>query len=56
MTSAMGFAFGLLRRAREVFYVAFGFLFLIRLDPFRAREPVRVEAGAQVGTAERPAA
>ncbi len=53
MSSAMGFAFGLLRRAREVFYVALGFLFLIQLNPFREREPLRVDASAGVGTAER---
>jgi len=35
MTSAMGFSFGLLRRAREIFYVALGFLFLIQLNPLR---------------------
>ena len=37
MTSAMGFAFGLLRRAREIFYVTLGFVFLIQLDPFREK-------------------
>jgi uncharacterized protein (TIRG00374 family) len=38
MTSAMGFAFGLLRRAREIFYVTLGFIFLIQLNPFRERD------------------
>ncbi len=56
MSSAMGFAFGLLRRAREIFYVALGFLFLIQLNPFRERESVRVEASVPVRTAEGPIA
>jgi uncharacterized protein (TIRG00374 family) len=54
MSSAMGFAFGLLRRAREIFYVALGFVFLIQLNPFRERDSVRVEGAASVRAAERP--
>jgi uncharacterized protein (TIRG00374 family) len=56
MSSAMGFAFGLLRRAREIFYVALGFVFLIQLNPFRERNSLRPEASATVRAAERPIA
>jgi len=54
MTSAMGFAFGLLRRAREIFYVSLGFVFLIQLNPFRERAAARVEASRPAGAIERP--
>ncbi len=37
MTSAQGFSYGLLRRAREIFYVSLGFLFLFQMNPFRGR-------------------
>ena len=36
MTSALGLTFGLLRRAREIFYVALGYAFLLQMKPFRA--------------------
>ncbi len=37
MTSAQGFSYGLLRRAREIFYVSLGFLFIFQMNPFRDR-------------------
>lgn len=37
LTSAQGFSYGLLRRAREIFYVLLGFIFLFRMNPFRER-------------------
>lgn len=40
MSSALGLSFGLLRRAREVFYVALGLAFLAHINPFRKREPL----------------
>ena len=38
MSSAMGLSFGLLRRAREIFYVSVGALFLIHKKPFRGMD------------------
>jgi uncharacterized protein (TIRG00374 family) len=52
MTSAMGFSFGLLRRAREIFFVALGFIFLIQLNPFRERTPREIPDPAPVLPAE----
>ncbi len=49
MSSAMGFAFGLLRRAREIFYVAVGFVFLIQLNPFRERTAKQIPEPALPG-------
>lgn len=37
MTSALGLTFGLLRRAREIFFVSLGFVFLLQMKPFRAK-------------------
>ncbi len=37
MTSAQGFSYGLLRRARELFYVSLGFIFLFQMNPFRGK-------------------
>lgn len=54
MTSAMGLTFGLLRRAREIFYVAFGFAFLIQLNPFRERMAAGIQEPAPVCPAEHP--
>jgi uncharacterized protein (TIRG00374 family) len=48
MSSAMGFAFGLLRRAREIFYVAVGLVFLIQLNPFRERNSRQAQDVAPV--------
>jgi putative effector of murein hydrolase LrgA (UPF0299 family) len=48
MTSAMGFSFGLLRRAREIFYVALGFVFLIQLNPFRERISKKISGPSPV--------
>lgn len=56
MSSAMGFAFGLLRRAREVFFVALGFIFLIQLNPFRERDPGQSPELAGACPAESPIA
>ncbi len=38
LSSALGLSFGLLRRAREIFYAGLGFLFLVQLNPFRRQE------------------
>ncbi len=54
MSSAMGFAFGLLRRAREVFYVALGFVFLIQLNPFRQRDSRQMQEPASACPTESP--
>lgn len=54
MSSAMGFTFGLLRRAREIFYVALGFAFLIQLDPFRERMSKGISEPAPVCSTESP--
>jgi len=56
MTSAMGFAFGLLRRAREIFYVTLGFVFLIQLNPFRGRVSGQNPELARACSAESPIA
>lgn len=53
MTSAMGFSFGLLRRAREIFYVGLGFLFLIQLNPFREMNAGNIPESAGVLTTDR---
>ncbi len=54
MSSAMGFAFGLLRRAREIFYVALGFIFLLQLNPFRQRGSRQAQEPAPVCPTESP--
>ena len=56
MSSAMGFAFGLLRRAREIFYVTLGFLFLIQLNPFRERDSRQLTEPARSRPTESPIA
>ena len=48
MSSSMGFAFGLLRRAREIFYVTLGFIFLIQFNPFRERKGLCTPARAEL--------
>jgi len=37
MASSLGLAFTVLRRAREVFYAALGFLFLLQMNPLQTR-------------------
>ena len=37
MSSALGLSFGLLRRAREIAFVAIGFVFLFQMNPFQRR-------------------
>ena len=56
MTSSMGFAFGLLRMAREILYVTLGFVFLIQLDPLRERDSVQNPELARACPAESPIA
>ncbi len=56
MSSSMGFAFGLLRRAREIFYVTLGFIFLIQLNPFRERDSRQNPELASACPAESPIA
>jgi uncharacterized protein (TIRG00374 family) len=53
MTSAMGFSFGLLRRAREIFYVGLGLLFLIQLNPFRETKAEKIPEHSGVLTTDR---
>ncbi len=55
MTSALGLTFGLLRRAREIFYVTLGFLFLLQMNLFRGRTIQGLTEFASLPNAEIPA-
>ena len=52
MTSELGLTFGLLRRAREIFYVALGFIFLMQMNPFRDRRFKGISETPIMGAAE----
>ncbi|MEW6439603.1 MAG: lysylphosphatidylglycerol synthase transmembrane domain-containing protein [bacterium] len=52
MSSALGLSFGLLRRAREIVYVAIGFVFLVQMNPFRSRAQERREKSPAMSPTE----